>query len=142
MADWNNPQNASLYTDVMQMIRDRDNAAITMLGTGSLPSNLPNGAMRFNTSTFLLEKLWDGVFYTQAISLAGGGTGATTAAGARANLGLGAVATANVVPIAWGGTEATTAAGARGSTGTSTRSASSICIACTARPRPSSSAPC
>jgi len=117
MADWNNPVNTSLYTDVMQMIKDRDNAAITMLGTGSMPSNLPNGAMRFNTSTYLFEKLWDGVFYTQAISIAGGGTSATTAAGARTNLGLGVVATANVVPIAWGGTQATDAAGARGNLG-------------------------
>lgn len=117
MADWNNPNNASLYTDVMQMIKDRDNAAITMLGTGIPPTNLPNGAMRFNTSTYLFEKLWDGVYYTQAISIAGGGTSATTAAGARNNLGLGVVATANVVPIVWGGTEATTAAGARSNLG-------------------------
>jgi len=120
MADWNKPQNASLYTDVMQMIRDRDDAAITMLGTGSLPSNLPNGAMRFNTSTYLFEKLWDGVFYTQAISVAGGGTGATTAAGARTNLGLGAVAVENTVPVVKGGTGATDAAGARGALGLGT----------------------
>jgi len=40
MADWNNPQNASLYTDVMQMIKDRDAASLTMLG-GALPSKSP-----------------------------------------------------------------------------------------------------
>jgi hypothetical protein len=116
MADWNNPQNASLYTDVMQMIKDRDHASLTMLSY-SQPTNLPNGAMRFNPTSVLFEKYWDGVYYTQGISVAGGGTGATTAAAARTNLGLGVVATANVVPIAWGGTEATTAAGARGNLG-------------------------
>lgn len=42
-----------------------------------------------------------------------GGTGANTAAGARTNLGLGAVATENIVPISKGGTNATTEAGAR-----------------------------
>ena len=116
MPDWNNPQNASLYTDVMQMIKDRDHASLTMLSY-SQPTNLPNGAIRFNPTSVLFEKYWDGVYYTQGISVAGGGTGATTAAGARSNLGLGVVATANVVPIAWGGTEATTAAGARGNLG-------------------------
>ena len=116
MPDWNNPQNASLYTDVMQMIKDRDHASLTMLSY-SQPINLPNGAIRFNPTSVLFEKYWDGVYYTQGISVAGGGTGATTAAGARSNLGLGVVATANVVPIAWGGTEATTAAGARGNLG-------------------------
>lgn len=42
-----------------------------------------------------------------------GGTGATTAAGARTNLGLGAVATENTVPVAKGGTGAISAASAR-----------------------------
>lgn len=42
-----------------------------------------------------------------------GGTGASTAAGARTNLGLGSVATENTVPVAKGGTGATTASAAR-----------------------------
>lgn len=47
------------------------------------------------------------------VTIARGGTNATTAAGARSNLGLGAVATEDVVPIAKGGTNADTVAGAR-----------------------------
>jgi hypothetical protein len=42
-----------------------------------------------------------------------GGTGATTAAGARTNLGLGVVATRSVVPVTEGGTGATSASAAR-----------------------------
>lgn len=48
-----------------------------------------------------------------ALEINQGGTGATTAAGARTNLGLGALAVLNSVSIALGGTGATTAAGAR-----------------------------
>lgn len=44
-----------------------------------------------------------------AIAIAGGGTGSTTASGARTNLGLGSVATESVVPVAKGGTGATDA---------------------------------
>lgn len=48
----------------------------------------------------------------QALGIEFGGTGATTAADARTNLGLGAVATDNVVPITRGGTGANSASGA------------------------------
>lgn len=47
------------------------------------------------------------------ISIQNGGTGSVNAAGARANLGLGSVATESTVPISKGGTGATTAAAAR-----------------------------
>lgn len=47
------------------------------------------------------------------IPISGGGTGGTTAAAARSNLGLGTVATENTVPVNKGGTGATTAADAR-----------------------------
>ena len=48
-----------------------------------------------------------------ALGISSGGTGATTAADARTNLGLGSAATESTVPVAKGGTGATTAAGAR-----------------------------
>lgn len=51
-----------------------------------------------------------GVTYPIAVNK--GGTGATTAANARTNLGLGSVATESIVPISKGGTGATTAANA------------------------------
>lgn len=51
------------------------------------------------------------------VPVANGGTGATTASGARTNLGLGSVATENTVPVGKGGTGATTVAGARNALG-------------------------
>ena len=53
------------------------------------------------------------------VPISRGGTNATTASAARTNLGLGAVATEDVVPLAKGGTGATTAAQARENLGIS-----------------------
>lgn len=54
---------------------------------------------------------------TFPVPVENGGTGAANAAGARTNLGLGAVATENITPVAKGGTGATTAEGAANNLG-------------------------
>lgn len=113
MADWNNPNNASLYTDVMQMIKDRDYAAMTLNSVVETFTNLPDGAMKWHPGNQRLERIWSGVWQAQLIGLGGGGTGANSAAGARSNLGLGSVATVNLVTVGLGGTGASDAAGAR-----------------------------
>jgi hypothetical protein len=69
------------------------------IGYGS-PTNLPDHAIRYNRSVDIFEE-WNLTAWTpKLISLAGGGTGAANAAGARANLGLGSMATQNSNAVA------------------------------------------
>jgi hypothetical protein len=56
---------------------------------------------------------------TGTVPVSSGGTGATTASGARTNLGLGTVATFNTLPVTNGGTGATSASAARTALGIS-----------------------
>lgn len=51
------------------------------------------------------------------VAIESGGTGATTATGARANLGLGSASTENIVPVAKGGTGSDNSGGARNNLG-------------------------
>ena len=79
----------------------------------SLPVSVANGGTGATTAEDARTNLGLGVVATNnVVPIARGGTGATTAEDARKNLGLGSVATNNVVPIARGGTAATTAADA------------------------------
>lgn len=118
MANWNEPVNSSVYANVLDLLKSLVTDAATMfLNT---PSNQPTGSIRFNRATALFEE-WNGsAWVAKIISVAGGGTGSATAAGARTNLGLGTMATQNSNSVAiTGGTVANLA-----SSGTLTHSGS------------------
>lgn len=93
MANWSNPTNSSLYSDVLTNLKDRDVDAGTLFL--SAPTNPVTGMIRFNRTTDLFEEYNGSTWVAQPISVAGGGTGAATAADARSNLGLGTLSTQN-----------------------------------------------
>lgn len=93
MADFNEPTTGTLYTAILTALKGRDVDAITLCS--SVPTNIPTGAIRYNRSTNLFEEYNGSSWVVKSLAVAGGGTGATTAAGARTNLGLGSIATQN-----------------------------------------------
>ena len=117
MADWVDLDVDDSYLTLLAAINDRDEDAATMFV--SAPTNPIVGMIRYNRSTNKLEEYRTtpaAAWYELNISIAGGGTGANTAAGARSALGLGSIATqaANSVAITGGSVAAATLAG-RGS---------------------------
>lgn len=94
MANWSNPTSASDYLDFVTEVKDRDVNAGTLFSDGlTAATNVPTGAIRYNRADDKFQE-WSGAAWVdQGISIAGGGTGSTTAAGARTNLGLGTMAT-------------------------------------------------
>lgn len=87
MADWD-PDLVDIditYTDILANIRARDVDAATLLAGGG--SNLPENAKRWNSDIHLLQN-WNGASWDNlVVSVAGGGTGATTPQAAREALG-------------------------------------------------------
>ena len=82
-ADLDKPTLDSEYVNVIQDIRDNDKANALMF-TGISVQNIPVGAVQFAGGMF---GIWNGSsFPVQSIAIGGGGTGATSAAGARSNL--------------------------------------------------------
>ena len=117
-ANWNNPTTTRNYaTEVLPDIKTRDEDAITLLG-GTAPSNLPTGAIKYNRTTDELQE-WDGAtFNTVGFALTSGGTGATDAAGARTNLGIGSLGTqnSNAISVTGGSISGLTSLGVSGNT--------------------------
>ena len=94
MPDFNQPELGSTYVTALTEIRESDNAVARMFN-GVSAQNIPVGAVQFAGGVF---GLWNGSsFPVQAVAIGGGGTGATTAVGARGNLGLSSTAEANAL---------------------------------------------
>jgi len=93
MADWSLPTLSSLYTDFLAEVNARLNDSAQMFSGG--PTNQPVGSIRYFRTTNVFQE-WDGASWVdKVLSIAGGGTGATTAAGIRTNLGLGTLSIQN-----------------------------------------------
>lgn len=91
-ANWNNPTTASAYTDVISEFKSRDVDAASLAES---PTNPPTNYKRWNVSASKLQN-WNGASWDDLVlSIAGGGTGGTTAGAARTALGLGTMAVQN-----------------------------------------------
>ena len=97
MANWNSPVLTDTYTDVLSLLKARDDDAGSLYV--SAPTNPITGAFRFNRSTNIFEE-YNAGWGAKTLALAGGGTGATTASGARTSLGLGTIATQSAASVA------------------------------------------
>ncbi|HSK40924.1 MAG TPA: phage tail protein [Arenibaculum sp.] len=95
MADWSQPLLTSSYTQILADLKARDTDTLTMLD-GVTPTNLPAKTKRWNDGNKRFET-WSGSAWSSLVlGLTGGGTGATTTAGARTALGLGSAAVAAI----------------------------------------------
>lgn len=90
MSDWSQPVVTTAYITVLANLKDRDVDALTLCLNA--PSNQPVGTIRYLRASNKFQE-WDGAAWQdKVIALAGGGTGATTAAGVRSAIGLGTMA--------------------------------------------------
>jgi hypothetical protein len=86
MASWNNPSNSQPATpSILKDLADKDTYSATMgqVNLGAY-TDLPDGVMNWDNGQKLLRRLQSGTPEVVKISLAGGGTGASDADGARA----------------------------------------------------------
>lgn len=101
MANWNSPVNGDSYqTGILSVLKERDiNAATLFSDNLAAATNIPTGAIRYNRALNKFQE-WSGTLWQdKLLSLAGGGTGSTTASDARTNLGLGTLAIQNATGV-------------------------------------------
>jgi len=104
VADWAQPVLTSLYTDVLAILKERDVDAGSMFIGGNGFNTAPDNSMHFSRARMgganvFYEKV-AGTWTPIAIGVAGGGTGASSAADARTNLGIGTMGTQNANNVA------------------------------------------
>src|SRR3990172_6349671 len=96
MANWSSPVLTDLYTNVMSYLKGRDDDAIRLNDTRvTSATNLPDYWKRWNATLGTFQNWLSSVWADIVLAVAGGGTGATTAGGARSNLGVPSVAEAS-----------------------------------------------
>lgn len=101
MADWNNPTITTQYDVFVSEAKARDVDAATLFLNA--PSNPPTGAVkmsRLGSSLVKFQEYSGGSFGDVKLDISGGGTGATTASGARTALGIGTMGVQNSDAIA------------------------------------------
>lgn len=98
MSNWALPTATSTYVpDFLDEIKGRDVDAATMAESPTTP---PTGYIRYNRTDNTFEE-WDGaVWNVIPLDIIGGGTGATSSAGARTNLGIGSMGTQSASAVA------------------------------------------
>jgi hypothetical protein len=93
MGDWSKPSLTDTYANFLTYLTDRDFDA-SSLGYSSI-TNPITGQMRYLRVSDKFQEYDGAAWQDKTLALAGGGTGAATAANARTNLGLGTIATQN-----------------------------------------------
>lgn len=101
MANWSdsNPYPGSNYsTEVLQALIERDKDAASLFQND--PTNPFSGMIRYNRSSNKFQEYNGSAWVDKSLSVAGGGTGATNAADARTNLGIGTMGLQNASAVA------------------------------------------
>jgi len=95
MSDWGLPTLSDPYVNFMDSLKARDLDAISLGGAGIVPVPII-GMMRYDRpANLFMEYVAGNIWQNKVLSVAGGGTGSNTPAGAVANLGLGTMALQN-----------------------------------------------
>ena len=95
MANWanNSPDETTNYITVLTNLKDRDKDSAKLFSAD--PTNPEDNFFRYNRAANKFQEYLTGVWTDKILSVAGGGTGATSASGIRTSLGLGTMALQN-----------------------------------------------